>query len=62
MNWFYVNFVQGNQKAIVGFVAVAVAAYANQHGINLNMTLKEGLEACLWGLLGLMGVYFKRNQ
>jgi hypothetical protein len=62
MDFLYTQLIAGKQKAIVGFIATAVAAYAAKHGLNLDMTLKDALEACLWGLLGLFGVYIKRNR
>lgn len=63
MDWLWQNFVAGKQKAIVGFVVTAVAALLAKHGIDLDaVTLKQALEAVLWGLLGFLGVYVKRNK
>lgn len=60
--WLYDNLVAGKQKAIVAFIVTAVVAQASQHGVDTSLTLEQALEALLWGVLGFVGVYFKRNQ
>lgn len=62
MEWLWNQVVAGKQKALVGFILTAVVAYASKHGLDLNMTLAQALEALLWGILGYVGVYVKRNK
>lgn len=62
MDFLYQQFVAGKQKAIVAFVVTAVTAYAAKHGVDFNMTLAQVVEAVMWGLLGLVTVYVKRNK
>lgn len=54
--------VVNKQKAIMAFVAGAVAPYLLQHGFSLDMTLGEALESFTSGLIMAGAVYLKRNR
>lgn len=59
----YTLLVANKQKAIVGFVLTAVAAYFAKYGIDINtLTVKEALELLAYGILGYLGVYSTRNK
>jgi len=55
--------VANKQKAIVGFAVASLAAYFAKHGIDIEtLTVKEASELVLYGVLGYVGVYVKRNK
>lgn len=63
MDWLHKQLVENKQKAIVGFVMVGATAIAVKHGINLDtITGKQLIEAILYGFLGFLGVFYKKNQ
>lgn len=63
MDWLYSQLIANKQKAVVGFIVTAAVAYFAKHGIDLGaITLKQALEAVLWGMLGFVGVYVKQNK
>lgn len=63
MDWLWNQFIANKQKAVVGFIITAVVAFFAKHGVDLDsITLKQALEALLWGILGFVGVYIKRNK
>jgi hypothetical protein len=62
MDFLYQNLIAGRQKAIVGFVATALVAFLVKHGIVLPDTATDVFQALLWGVLGLVSVYVKKNK
>lgn len=65
MEWLtklYEVLVFDKQKALVAFIVAAVGTYAVSHGINLDMSLRDALQALLVGVIAHGSVYFKRNQ
>jgi hypothetical protein len=56
--------VQGNQKAIVGFVLMVVAGLGFQvNGVNLlDATVGQVLSALVAGLITAAGVWLKANK
>lgn len=62
MDFIYQQFIAGKQKAIVGWLAVALVAFLVKHGVVLPADASDVFSALLWGLVGLVSVYLKRNQ
>lgn len=63
METIYRQIVENKQKAVVGFVVAAAVAYFAKHGIDIEtLTVKEALEMVLWGVIGYVSVFFKRNK
>lgn len=63
MDTLYKEVIANKQKAVVGFAVAAVVAYFSQHGFDLDtLTVREAVEALLWGVAGYVSVWFKKNQ
>lgn len=62
MDFLYNQFVAGKQKAIVAFVVTALVAFLVKHGVALPESAGQTFEALIWGLVGLVSVYMKRNK
>jgi uncharacterized membrane protein (DUF441 family) len=62
MDWLYRQFVVGKQKAIAGWLATALVAFLVANGVKLPSDAADVLTALLWGIIGLVSVYLKRNQ
>lgn len=62
MDFLYNQLIANKQKAIVGFVLTAAGAFISQHGFTLDTTIGEILESLVYGVLGYIGVYVKRNR
>ncbi len=62
MDFLYNQLISGKQKAVVGFVATALVAFLAKHGVVLPNSATDVFQALLWGLLGLGGVYLKKNK
>lgn len=62
MDWLYEQFVAGKQKALVGFIVTAVVAFLVKNGVQLPANSAEVLQSMVWGLVGLVSVYMKRNK
>lgn len=63
MDNLYQAVVANKQKAIVGFLVAAVVAYFAKHGIDIEtLTVKEALELAVYGLIGYVSVFLKRNK
>lgn len=62
MEFLYNQLIANKQKAIVGFVLTAATAFISQHGLTLDTTIGELLQAGVYGILGYLGVYFKANK
>lgn len=63
MDWLYKNFVENKQKAIAGAVLAVVSTYVAQYGFNIEtLTVAQVIEQVVFGVLGYVGVYLKRNQ
>jgi uncharacterized membrane protein (DUF441 family) len=58
----YQALVVGKEKAIVAFVVGAAVVQASKHGLSLDMTLKEALEALLGGAIAHVSVFLTRNR
>lgn len=62
MDTLYNQLIAGKQKAIVGYVVVALVQYLSDHGFVAPDHFADVLTALLVGLLGYVAVYLKRNQ
>ena len=62
MEAIYQQFIAGKQKAVVGYVVVALVQYLSSMGIKLPDTAGDVLTALVVGILGYVAVYLKRNK
>lgn len=62
MDFIYTQFISGKQKAIAGWLAAALVVFLAKHGVSLPGDANQVFSALLWGLVGLVSVYLKRNQ
>lgn len=63
MDFIYKELISGKQKAIVGFIFGFLATYVAQYGFSLEtLTVKELVEQVVYGVIGYVGVYLKRNK
>lgn len=52
-----------NWKAWAGFVIVSITAWLAAHGVNLDMTIREVVEALVYGVGGFVVVWLSpRNK
>lgn len=62
MDFLYQQLIAGKQKAIAGWLAAALVAFLARHGVALPNDASDVFSALLWGLVGLVSVYLKRNK
>lgn len=62
MDWIYNQIVVGKQKAIVAFILASLTAFLAKQGFTLDTTIGELAEALIYGIIGYIGVYIKRNK
>lgn len=62
MDWLYKQFVAGKQKAVVAFLVTTLVAFLVKQGVHLPSDAGDVLTSVVWGLVGLVSVYLKRNQ
>jgi hypothetical protein len=63
MDKIYRAIVVNKQKAIVGFVIAGAVAYFAKFGIDIEtLTVKEAIELIVYGVIGYVAVYTKRNK
>jgi uncharacterized membrane protein (DUF441 family) len=62
MDFLYNQIIAGKQKAIVGYVVVALVNYLSQQGFALPANTGDVLTALVVGLIGYVAVYLKRNK
>ena len=62
MDFLYNQFIAGKQKAVVAFIVSALVAFIVKHGVALPDNASETLQALVWGVVGLVSVYVKRNK
>lgn len=63
MDALYQQLIANKQKAIVGFVLGFIATYVAKYGFDFEtLTVKELLEQVLYGIVGYVSVYLKRNK
>lgn len=54
--------VVGNQKAIVGFILAVITVLISKVGLDLDMTIRQVVEALASGLIVSLGVWVKANK
>lgn len=62
MDFLYNQLIAGKQKAVVAFIVTTLVAFLVKHGIALPENAGQTFEALIWGLVGLVSVYLKRNK
>ncbi len=62
MDFLYQQFIAGKQKAVVAFIVTTLVAFLVKNGIALPDNAAQTFEALVWGLVGLVSVYLKRNK
>lgn len=62
MDFVYQQFIAGKQKAVVAFIVTALVAFLVKNGIELPENAAQTFEALIWGVVGLVSVYIKRNK
>lgn len=54
--------IKGKEKAVVGFVVVAVLGALSSIGVNGDMTVKEAVNVIVTAVVTYVTVYLKRNN
>ena len=62
MDAIYNQLIAGKQKAVVGYLVVALVQYLTSMGIKLPENTGDVLTALVVGLLGYVAVYLKSNK
>lgn len=62
MDALYNQLIAGKQKAVVGYVVVALVQYLSDNGVTVPDHFGDVVTALLVGLIGYAAVYLKRNK
>lgn len=63
MDWLHQQLVANKQKAVAALVVAGLTALASNHGINLDkVTGTQLVQAVVYGVIGFVAVFYKKNQ
>lgn len=63
MDWLHQQLVANKQKAVAALVVAGLTALASNHGINLDkVTGTQLVQAIVYGVIGFVAVFYKKNQ
>ena len=54
--------VTGKEKAIVAFLVATIGSFVAKHGVTLDMTLGQALQALIVGLVAHVSVFLTANR